>query len=188
MSSEIFSREINVADFGVIYAGAQKNLAPAGVTIVIAKRSLIQQPLAICPTMLKWKVQDENGSLYNTPPAFSIYIADLVLRNLKKQGGVKAMNEKDVYKSNLLYDFIDNSSLYKNNVEKQYRSIMNVPFVTGSAELDAKFVSEAKSAGLVSLKGHRLVGGMRASIYNAMPVEGVKALIEFMKKFELESK
>lgn len=187
MSSEIFSREINVADFGVIYAGAQKNLAPAGVTIVIAKRSLIQDPLPICPTMLRWKVQDENGSLYNTPPAFSIYMANLVLRNLKAQGGVKAMHEKDVYKAGLLYDFIDNSKLYKNYVEKQFRSIMNVPFVTGSEELDAKFVAEAKKAGLVSLKGHRLVGGMRASIYNAMPVEGVVALIDFMKKFEKEN-
>jgi phosphoserine aminotransferase len=188
MSSEIFSREIDVSKFGVIYAGAQKNLAPAGVTIVIAKRSLIQDPLKICPTMLKWKVQDENSSLYNTPPAFSIYMANLVLRNLKKKGGVKAMNEVDTYKANLLYDFIDNSSLYKNNVQKRYRSIMNVPFVTPNADLDAKFVAEAKQAGLVSLKGHRLVGGMRASIYNAMPVEGVKALIEFMKKFELENK
>ncbi len=187
MSSEIFSREINVADFGVIYAGAQKNLAPAGVTIVIAKRALIQDPLPICPTMLKWKVQDENGSLYNTPPAFSIYMANLVLRNLKAKGGVKAMNEADEYKAALLYDFIDNSKLYKNNVVKKFRSIMNVPFVTGSEELDAKFVAEAKKAGLVSLKGHRLVGGMRASIYNAMPVEGVKALIDFMKKFEREN-
>lgn len=187
MSSEIFSREINVADFGVIYAGAQKNLAPAGVTIVIAKRSLIQEPLKICPTMLKWKVQDENSSLYNTPPAFSIYMANLVLRNLKAKGGVKAMQQINEYKAGLLYDFIDNSPLYKNNVLPQFRSIMNVPFVTGSAELDAKFVSEAKKAGLVSLKGHRLVGGMRASIYNAMPVEGVQALIEFMKKFELEN-
>lgn len=188
MSSEIFSREIDVSKFGVIYAGAQKNLAPAGVTIVIAKRSLIQEPLKICPTMLKWKVQDENGSLYNTPPCFAIYMANLVLRNLKEKGGVKAMNEIDVYKAGLLYDFIDNSSLFKNNVVKEYRSIMNVPFVTPSAELDAKFIAEAKKAGLVSLKGHRLVGGMRASIYNAMPVEGVKALIDFMKKFELENK
>lgn len=188
MSSEIFSREVNVADFGVIYAGAQKNLAPAGVTIVIAKRSLIQEPLKICPTMLKWKVQDENDSLYNTPPAFAIYMACLVLRDLKAKGGVKAMNELDVYKSNMLYDFIDNSKLYKNYVEPEFRSIMNVPFVTGSDELDAKFIQEAKKAGLVSLKGHRLVGGMRASIYNAMPVEGVKALIEFMKKFETENK
>ncbi len=187
MSSEIFSREIDVSKFGVIYAGAQKNLAPAGVTIVIAKRSLIQEPLKICPTMLKWKIQDENGSLYNTPPCFAIYMACLVLENLKAKGGVKAINEIDEYKAGLLYDFIDNSKLYKNNVEKSCRSIMNVPFVTGSAELDAKFVSEAKAAGLVSLKGHRLVGGMRASIYNAMPVEGVKALIEFMKKFELEN-
>ena len=188
MSSDIFSREIDVSRFGVIYAGAQKNLAPAGVTIVIAKRSLIQEPLKICPTMLKWKVQDENGSLYNTPPAFAIYMACLVLRNLKAKGGVKAMNEVDEYKAKLLYDFIDNSALYKNYVEKSCRSIMNVPFVTGSAELDAKFIAEAKKAGLVSLKGHRLVGGMRASIYNAMPVEGVKALIEFMKKFETENK
>ena len=188
MSSEIFSREINVSDFGVIYAGAQKNLAPAGVTIVIAKRDLIQDPLKICPTMLKWKVQDENGSLYNTPPAFSIYMACLVLENLKAKGGVKAMQQTNEYKAKLLYDFIDGSDLYKNNVQPKYRSIMNVPFVTGSEELDAKFVAEAKKAGLVSLKGHRLVGGMRASIYNAMPVEGVKALIEFMKKFEKENK
>ena len=188
MSSEIFSREIDVGKFGVIYAGAQKNLAPAGVTIVIAKRSLIQNPLKICPTMLKWKVQDENGSLYNTPPAFSIYMADLVLNDLKQKGGVKAMQEVNEYKAKLLYDFIDNSSFYTNSVLPEYRSIMNVPFVTGSAELDAKFIAEAKKAGLVSLKGHRLVGGMRASIYNAMPVEGVKALIEFMKKFETENK
>ncbi len=188
MSSEIFSREIDVGKFGVIYAGAQKNLAPAGVTIVIAKRSLIQNPLKICPTMLKWKVQDENGSLYNTPPAFSIYMADLVLNDLKQKGGVKAMQEVNEYKAKLLYDFIDNSSFYTNSVLPEYRSIMNVPFVTGSAELDAKFIAEAKKAGLVSLKGHRLVGGMRASIYNAIPVEGVKALIKFMKKFETENK
>lgn len=188
MSSEIFSREINVNDFGVIYAGAQKNLAPAGVTIVIAKRELIQNPLKICPTMLKWKVQDENGSLYNTPPAFSIYMANLVLNNLKEFGGIKAMQQQNEYKAALLYDFIDSSQLYKNNVTPKYRSIMNVPFVTGSDELDAKFVAEAKKAGLVSLKGHRIVGGMRASIYNAMPVEGVEALIKFMKKFEQENK
>ncbi len=187
MSSEIFSREVDVSKFGVIYAGAQKNLAPAGVTIVIAKRELIQTPLKICPTMLKWKVQDENGSLYNTPPAFAIYMAGLVLKDLKARGGVKAVNEINEYKAGLLYDFIDNSALYKNNVERKYRSIMNVPFVTGDAELDAKFIAEAKKSGLVSLKGHRLVGGMRASIYNAMPVEGVKSLIEFMKKFEKEN-
>lgn len=188
MSSEIFSREVDVSKFGVIYAGAQKNLAPAGVTIVIAKRSLIQNPLKICPTMLQWKVQDENGSLYNTPPAFAIYVACLVLRDLKAKGGVKAMQEVNEYKAKMLYDFIDGSSLYTNSVQPEFRSIMNVPFVTGSEELDAKFVAEAKKAGLVSLKGHRLVGGMRASIYNAIPVEGVKALIDFMKKFETENK
>ncbi len=187
MSSEILSREIDVSKFAVIYAGAQKNLAPAGVTIVIAKRDLIQNPLPMCPTMLKWKVQDENKSLYNTPPCFSIYMATLVLRHLKKLGGVKEMNAINEYKAGLLYDFIDSSSFYTNRVEKKYRSIMNVPFVTPSAELDAQFVKEAAANGLVSLKGHRLVGGMRASIYNAMPVDGVKALIEFMKKFEREN-
>ena len=187
MSSEILSREVDVSKFAVIYAGAQKNLAPAGVTIVIAKRDLIGNPLPMCPTMLKWKVQDENKSLYNTPPCFSIYMATLVLRHLKKLGGVKEMNAINEYKAGLLYDFIDSSSFYTNSVEKKYRSIMNVPFVTPSAELDAQFVKEAAANGLVSLKGHRLVGGMRASIYNAMPVEGVKALIEFMKKFEREN-
>ena len=187
MSSEILSRGIDVTKFAVIYAGAQKNLAPAGVTIVIAKRDLIGNPLPMCPTMLKWKVQDENKSLYNTPPCFSIYMATLVLRHLKKLGGVKEINAINEYKAGLLYDFIDNSSFYTNRVEKKYRSIMNVPFVTPSPELDAQFVKEAAKNGLVSLKGHRLVGGMRASIYNAMPVDGVKALIEFMKKFEREN-
>ena len=187
MSSEILSREVDVTKFAVIYAGAQKNLAPAGVTIVIAKRDLIGNPLPMCPTMLKWKVQDENKSLYNTPPCFPIYMATLVLRHLKKLGGVKEINAINEYKAGLLYDFIDNSSFYTNRVEKKYRSIMNVPFVTPSPELDAQFVKEAAANGLVSLKGHRLVGGMRASIYNAMPVDGVKALIEFMKKFEREN-
>ena len=187
MSSEILSREVDVKKFGVIYAGAQKNLAPAGVTIVIARRELIQSPLPACPTMLRWKVQDENGSLYNTPPCFSIYMATLVLRWLKKLGGVKEMNAINVYKAGLLYDFIDNSPFYTNRVEREYRSIMNIPFVTPSAELDEKFVKEAAQCGLVSLKGHRLVGGMRASIYNAMPVGGVQALIAFMKKFEREN-
>lgn len=188
MSSDILSREIDVKKFGVIYAGAQKNLAPAGVTLVIAKRDLIQDPLPICPTMLKWKVQDENNSLYNTPPCFSIYMATLVLRRLKKLGGIKAINEVNEYKAGLLYDFIDNSSFYSNHVVKKYRSIMNVPFVTPDKDLDAAFIKGASEHGLVSLKGHRLVGGMRASIYNAMPVEGVKALIEYMKQFEEENK
>ena len=162
--------------------------APAGVTIVIARKDLIENPRPECPTMLKWKTQAENGSLYNTPPCFSIYMANLVLRHLKKLGGVKEINKINEYKAGLLYDFIDNSSFYSNGVVKKDRSIMNVPFVTPSKDTDEKFVKEAKAAGLVSLKGHRLVGGMRASIYNAMPVEGVKALIEFMKKFESENK
>lgn len=187
MSSDILSREIDVNKFGVIYAGAQKNLAPAGVTLVIAKRSLIQAPLAGCPTMLRWKVHDKNGSLYNTPPCFSIYAATLMLRRLKRIGGIKAVNEVNEYKAGKLYDFIDNSPFYTNRVERTYRSIMNVPFFTPNAELDGAFVKGAEKAGLLSLKGHRLAGGMRASIYNAMPVEGVKALIEYMKKFEKEN-
>lgn len=188
MSSNILSEEINVSDFGLIYAGAQKNVAPAGVTIVIIKNELLGKQMDICPTMLSYQTQAKNDSLYNTPPCFPIYIAMLVFRHLKKLGGVKEIQKINEYKASLLYDFIDNSSLYKNSVNAKDRSIMNVPFVTGSEELDAKFVKEATANGLVSLKGHRLVGGMRASIYNAMPVEGVKALIEFMKKFELENK
>ncbi|MBQ3235080.1 MAG: 3-phosphoserine/phosphohydroxythreonine transaminase [Clostridia bacterium] len=188
MSSNILSEEVDVTKFGVIYAGAQKNIAPAGVTIVIVRKDLLGKALPSCPTMLNYAVQAKNDSLYNTPPCFSIYISMLVFRWLKKLGGVKAIQEINEYKAGLLYDFIDNSSLYKNYVNVADRSIMNVPFVTGSEELDAKFVKEATANGFVSLKGHRLVGGMRASIYNAMPVEGVKALIEFMKKFELENK
>lgn len=188
MSSNILSEVTDVSKFGVIYAGAQKNIAPAGVTIVIAKRSLLGKHKPFCPTMLRYDIQDKNNSLYNTPPCFPIYIAMLVLRRLDKLGGVKAMQEVNEYKAKLLYDFIDGSSLFKNYVNKPDRSLMNVPFVTGSEELDAKFVKEAAENGLVSLKGHRLVGGMRASIYNAMPVEGVQALVEFMKKFELQNK
>ena len=190
MSSEILSREIDVNKFGVIYAGAQKNIAPAGVTIVIAKKSLVddaENVLPSCPTMLKWSIQAKDGSLYNTPPCFSIYMSMLVFRRLEKLGGVKAIEEINEAKAKMLYDFIDGSKLYKSTVNKEDRSIMNVPFVTGSEELDAKFIKEATQNGLCSLKGHRLVGGMRASIYNAMPVEGVKALIDFMKKFEVEN-
>lgn len=188
MSSSILSQEINVNDYGVIYAGAQKNVAPAGVTIVIARRDLITDGMDICPTMLKWKTQADNESLYNTPPAFAIYMAMLNLRYLKKNGGIKAIQAYNEEKAGLLYDFIDNSSFYTNHVVKEDRSMMNVPFVTPNADLDKKFVSEASKNGLVSLKGHRLVGGMRASIYNAMPREGVVALIDFMKKFEMENK
>ena len=187
-SSNILSEEIDVSKFGVLYAGAQKNIAPAGVTIVIVRKDLLGKQRSDCPTMLNYAIQAKNDSLYNTPPCFSIYSAMLVFRWLKKLGGVKEMQKINEYKAGLLYDFIDNSSFYTNSVNKKDRSLMNVPFVTGSDELDAKFVKEAGENGLVSIKGHRLVGGMRASIYNAMPIEGVKKLIEFMKKFELENK
>lgn len=188
MSSNILSEPVDVKKFGLIYAGAQKNVAPAGLTIVIVKRSLLGHASPVCPTMLNYAVQDKNDSMYNTPPCFPIYIAMLVFRWLKNLGGVSEMEKMNREKTALLYDFIDNSGFYINKVNKKDRSLMNVPFVTKSPELDAKFVKEAASAGLVSLKGHRLVGGMRASIYNAMPIEGVKALIEFMKKFALENK
>ena len=144
--------------------------------------------LPICPTMLNYAIQDKNDSLYNTPPCFPIYMAMLVFRWIKSLGGVKEMQKINEEKAKLLYDFIDNSSFYENKVNKKDRSLMNVPFITPSEELNAKFIAEASKNGLVSLKGHRLAGGMRASIYNAMPIEGVKALVEFMKKFELENK
>lgn len=188
LSSNILSEVIDVKKYGLIYAGAQKNIAPAGVTIVIVRKDLIGNEMPICPTMLSYKTQADASSLYNTPPCFSIYMAMLVFRHLKKLGGISAIQQINEYKAGLLYDFIDNSALFTNPVNDLDRSIMNVPFVTGNDELNAKFVKEAEKAGLVSLKGHKLVGGMRASIYNAMPVEGVKTLIEFMKKFEMENK
>ncbi len=188
MSSNILSEEVDVKKFGLIYAGAQKNIAPAGLTIVIVKKELLGKHKDFCPTMLRYDIQDKNDSLYNTPPCFPMYVAMLVFRWLKKLGGVKEMQKINEYKAGLLYDFIDNSSFYQNSVVAKDRSLMNVPFVTKSQELDAKFVKEAGENGIVSIKGHRLVGGMRASIYNAMPIEGVKTLIEFMKKFELENK
>ena len=188
MSSSILSEVVDVSKFGLIYAGAQKNVAPAGLTIVIVKKKLIGNALPTCPIMLNYAIQDKNDSLYNTPPCFSIYMSLLVFRWLKKLGGVSVIQQINQEKAKLLFDFIDNSSFYTNKVNKKDRSIMNVPFVSPNEELDAKFVAEATKAGLVSLKGHRVTGGMRASIYNAMPIEGVKALIDFMKKFELENK
>ena len=188
MSSCILSEVVDVNKFGLIYAGAQKNIAPAGLTIVIVRKDLLGNASPVCPIMLNYAIQDKNDSLYNTPPCFPIYISLLVFRWLKAMGGVSAMQKINEEKAKMLYDFIDNSSLYKNKVAVKDRSLMNVPFVTGSEELDAKFVAEATKAGLVSLKGHRVTGGMRASIYNAMPIEGVKALIDFMKKFEMENK
>ena len=188
MSSCILSEVVDVSKFGLIYAGAQKNIAPAGVTIVIVRKDLLGNASAICPTMLNYAIHDKNDSLYNTPPCFPIYVSMLVFRWLKAMGGVPVMQKINEEKAKMLYDFIDNSKFYTNKVNVKDRSIMNVPFVSPNEELDAKFIKEASSAGLVSLKGHRLAGGMRASIYNAMPVEGVKALIDFMKKFELENK
>ena len=188
MSSSILSEEIDVSKFGVIYAGAQKNVGPAGTTIVIVRNDLSGKEQAVCPTMLKWSTQIKEQSLYNTPPCWSTYVAAEVFEYLKANGGIKAMNKINVEKAKMLYDFIDNSNFYSNKIVKKDRSIMNVPFITPSTELDEKFIGEAKKNGLVSLKGHRLAGGMRASIYNAMPVSGVKTLIEFMGKFEKENK
>ena len=188
VSSCILSEPVDVSKFGVIYAGAQKNIGPAGVTVVIVREDLLDQAKADCPKMLMWKTQADADSLYNTPPCYSIYISMLVFRWIKEMGGVEAVQQKNIQKASLLYDAIDSSDFYKNSVAKEDRSLMNVPFVTPSAELDAKFVKEAAAEGLVSLKGHRLVGGMRASIYNAMPIEGVEKLVAFMKKFEAENK
>lgn len=188
LSSCILSQEIDVSKFAVIYAGAQKNIAPAGVTIVIVRNDMLGKENPYCPTMMKWATQVENKSLYNTPPAFVTYVASEVFKHLISLGGVKAMQKINEEKAKLLYDFIDNSDFYKNPVEREFRSLMNVPFTTPTPELDAAFVAEAGKNGLVSIKGHRLVGGMRASIYNAMPIEGVKALIDFMGKFERNNK
>ncbi len=186
MSSCILSQEFDVTKFAVIYAGAQKNVGPAGVTIVIVRHDMLGKENPLCPTMLKWATQVKEHSLYNTPPAFSTYVSMLVFRHLKKLGGVGEMQKVNEYKAKMLYDYIDNSSFYTNSVVPKYRSLMNVPFVTPSPETDAEFVSEAAKEGLLSLKGHRLVGGMRASIYNAMPVDGIVKLIDFMTRFEKE--
>ena len=187
-SSCILSESMDVSKFGLIFAGAQKNMGPAGVTVVIIREDLIQDVPENVPTMLTYKIHADNGSMYNTPPCYSISMVKLVLEWLKNDiGGVEKMHELNTAKAAKLYDFLDNSKLFKGTVEKDSRSLMNVPFVTGDKELDAKFVAEAAKAGLVNLKGHRTVGGMRASIYNAMPMEGVDALIDFMKKFEAEN-
>lgn len=187
-SSHILGEAIDVSKFGVVYAGAQKNIGPAGVTIVIVRHDLTEQAMDVCPTMLKWSTQIPEHSLYNTPPAFSTYVSMLTFRWLKSLGGVPAMQKINEAKASMLYDLIDNSDFYANKVNPADRSIMNVPFTTPNAELDAKFVEEAGKIGLKTLKGHRLVGGMRASIYNAMPMEGVQKLADFMKKFEMENK
>lgn len=188
VSSCFLSEPVDVTKYGVIYGGVQKNIGPAGTVIVIIREDLIRDDvLPGTPTMLKYKTQADAKSLYNTPPAYGIYICGKVFKWLKKMGGLEAMKERNEKKAKLLYDFLDQSQLFKGTVVKKDRSLMNVPFVTGNEELDAKFVKEAKAAGLENLKGHRTVGGMRASIYNAMPYEGVEALVAFMKKFEEEN-
>ena len=188
VSSCFLSEPVDVTKYGVIYGGVQKNIGPAGVVIVIIREDLITEDvLPGTPTMLRYKIHADADSLYNTPPAYGIYICGKVFKWLKKMGGLEAMKERNEKKAKILYDYLDESKLFKGTVRKEDRSLMNVPFITGNEELDAKFVQEAKEAGFENLKGHRTVGGMRASIYNAMPIEGVEKLVEFMKKFEAEN-
>ncbi len=188
VSSCILSKPIDVTKFGVLYAGAQKNMAPAGLTVVIVREDLLGNARPTTPVMLNWQVQADNGSMYNTPPCYCIYIANLVYKWLLDMGGLTEMQKINEYKAGLLYDYLDRSELFKPTAQKEYRSIMNVCFVTGNEEIDKKFCSEAAKAGFVSIKGHRSVGGMRASIYNAMPVEGVEKLVRFMEEFEKNEK
>ena len=188
VSSCFLSEPVDVTKYGVIYGGVQKNVGPAGVVIVIIREDLITDDvLPGTPTMLKYKTQADADSLYNTPPCYGIYICGKVFKWLKKMGGLEVMKQRNEEKAKILYDFLDQSKLFKGTVVPKDRSLMNVPFVTGDADLDAKFVKEATEAGFVNLKGHRTVGGMRASIYNAMPKEGVEKLVAFMKKFEEEN-
>lgn len=185
VSSCFLSEPVDVTKYGIIYGGVQKNIGPAGVVIVIVREDLISDDvLEGTPTMLKYKTQADNDSLYNTPPCYGIYICGKVFKWLKKMGGLEVMKQKNEEKAKVLYDFLDQSKMFKGTVRKEDRSLMNVPFVTGDKDLDAKFVAEAKEAGFENLKGHRTVGGMRASIYNAMPKEGVEKLVAFMKEFE----
>ncbi len=188
ISSCILSGPIDVSKFGLVYAGAQKNMAPAGLTVVIVREDLIGHAQDITPTMFNYQIHADNDSMFNTPPCYTIYMAKLVLEWIKNEvGGLANMQARNEKKAALLYDFLDHSKLFKGTVVKEDRSLMNVPFVTGNAEMDAKFVQEATANGFVNIKGHRTVGGMRASIYNAMPYEGVAALVAFMEKFEKEN-
>ena len=188
ISSCVLSRPIDVSKFGVLYAGAQKNMAPSGVTVVIIREDLIGKAMDITPTMFNYQTHADNGSMFNTPPCYTIYIMKLVLEWIQENfGGLEKMQELNEKKAKLLYDFLDNSKLFKGTVVPEDRSLMNVPFITGNDELDAKFVKESTAAGFVNLKGHRSVGGMRASIYNAMPLEGVEKLVAFMEQFEKEN-
>ena len=185
VSSCFLSEPVEVSRYGMLYGGAQKNVGPAGVVIAVIREDLIDEDvLPGTPTMLRYHVHADNGSMYNTPPAYGIYICGLVFQWLLEQGGLEAMGQRNREKAAVLYDFLDSSRLFRGTVEKKDRSLMNVPFITGSDELDAQFVAEAAQAGLVNLKGHRTVGGMRASIYNAMPRQGVEKLVQFMDRFE----
>ena len=189
MSSDILSQPIDVTQYGLIFAGVQKNIGPAGTVIVIIREDLITDDvLNGTPTMLKYKIHSDNNSLYNTPPAYGIYICGKVFKHLKKLGGLEVMKVRNEEKAKILYDYLDSSKLFNGTVVKEDRSLMNVPFITGNKELDDKFIKEAKKVGIENIRGHRTVGGMRASIYNAMPIEGVKYLVEFMKKFEEANK
>ncbi len=185
ISSCILSTPIDVSKFGILYAGAQKNMAPAGLVVAIIREDLIGNAMDICPTMLNFQTHADNGSMFNTPPCWTIYIAKLVLEWIKNDiGGLENMQKINEKKASILYNFLDSSNMFKGTVVPEDRSLMNVPFVTGNADLDAKFVKEATAHDFVNIKGHRTVGGMRASIYNAMPVEGVEKLVAFMKEFE----
>ena len=186
MSSCILSEEIDVSKYGIIFAGAQKNIGPAGVTIVIIREDLIDNCKEYTPNILKYKIHSDKMSLFNTPPTFTIYICGLVFKYLLSIGGIKEQERRNIEKANYLYNYLDNSILYKTIARKDCRSLMNVVFTTGDTDLDLQFVDEAKKYGLENLKGHKVIGGLRASIYNAMPLEGVFALVEFMKKFEVE--
>jgi phosphoserine aminotransferase len=186
MSSNILSKPVDVARYGLIYAGAQKNIGPAGLTIVIVRDDLIGKGETRPASMLDYKVHADNGSMLNTPPTYAIYIAGLVFQWLKGEGGLAGMEKKNIQKARILYDLLDAGSFFKNPVRKEDRSRMNVPFTLRNAELDEAFLKGAKAAGMIQLKGHRSVGGMRASIYNAMPIEGVKTLVEYMKEFEVK--
>lgn len=188
MSSSILSEEIDITKFGLLFAGAQKNLGPAGVTVVIIREDLLGKAMDFTPTMLKYDIHADNHSLYNTPPTYGIYFMGLVFDWVKRQGGVAAMQKRNEEKASILYDFLDRSTLFKGTVVKKDRSLMNVPFLLPTEEYNEQFLKEAKAAGFENLKGHRTVGGMRASIYNAMPVEGVKALVAFMEAFEAKHK
>ena len=187
-SSMFLSKPCNVSDYGLIYAGVQKNVGPAGMVVVIIREDLIRDDLDNLPIYLQYKTHADNGSMYNTPNCLAIYCCGKVFKYLKDMGGLEVMHQKNLDKAKVMYDFLDSSSMFKGTVEKEFRSLMNVPFVTESKELDAEVVAATKAAGYDNLKGHKSVGGLRASIYNAMPKEGVEALVEFLKKFEAEHK